>query len=225
VKNEEGKYIALDLKAHLKKLEGKVGTSDLTIYIGKSKIEGRLICETVPAEVKAQRLEKYRKCHQKQSKQRKKWEMTEQKKLLCGYNLFITNAPTEKLPPDLVFLIYSLRWQIELLFKIWKSLLHIHQVSQMNIFRFECFLYGRLIFILLSTQLLAFIKDSIRQTDMDIEISDWKAIKIIKKNSIRYSNPVAQILRKCRKSYVNLLKELKKRRQKINENGTMQKIN
>ncbi len=224
VKNEKGKYVVLDLNAHLKSLDGKSGASDLTIYIGKSKVQGRLICEAVPQEVKAQRLEKYRQCHQRQSKKHRKWEMTEQKKLLCGYNLFITNTPEEKLPTDLVFLIYSLRWQVELLFKIWKSLLHIHQVEQMNIFRFECFLYGRLIFILLSTQLLAFVKDNIAQSDIIFEISDWKAMKIIKKKSINYSNTLALILKKCKNFCAKSLKESRIMPKKINENATTLKI-
>ena len=107
--------------------------------------------------------------------------MTAAKQLLCGYNLYITNALEEKLPTAEIFSIYGLRWQIELLFKIWKSLLLIDNVPPMNICRFECFLYGRLIFILLSTELISCIKSNIQDNECDIEISEWKTMKLIKK--------------------------------------------
>jgi IS4 transposase len=137
--------------------------------------------EQVPDEVKQQRLEQYRKSHANQSKKGKPWQMTDEKEFLCGYNLYLTNAPEHKLPDEQVLLIYGLRWQIELLFKIWKSLLFIDKIEGMNIFRFECFLYGRLIFVLLSTELLSFIKSTLLDAAIDVEISEWKTMKLIKK--------------------------------------------
>lgn len=110
--------------------------------------------------------------------------MTALKEKLCGYNLYLTNAPQAKLPAREVFSIYGLRWQIELIFKMWKSLLYLDRVPVMSIFRFECYLYGRLIFILLSTELMAYVKNYIEEQELDIEISEWKTIKLIKKNCI-----------------------------------------
>ena len=182
LQNAKEAYTELDIENHVKQIGGKKGKQNTTIYFGKQKIPGRLISEQVPETVKQQRLAKYRQTHANQSKKGKQWEMTANKELLCGYNLYITNAPETKLPTADVFMIYGLRWQIELLFKIWKSLLFIDNVPPMNIFRFECFLYGRLIFILLSTELIAYIKSITQETDLDIEISDWKTMKLIKKN-------------------------------------------
>src|SRR5438874_3773167 len=79
-------------------------------------------------------------------------------------------------------LIYGLRWQIELLFRMWKSLLLIEHTKGMNIFRFECFLYGRLIFILLSTELLSFIRSTLQEATIEVELSEWKTLKLIKKS-------------------------------------------
>lgn len=182
IKNDKDEFEVLDLEDYVGRiLPGNVA-ENITIYFGKQKTQCRLICGPVPQEVKQQRLEKYRLLHARQSKSKKQWKMTTTKELLCGYNLYITNAPQEKLPTKDVLLIYGLRWQIELLFKIWKSLLFIDHVPPMNIFRFECFLYGRLIFILLSSELISFLKGTLFDMELDIEISEWKTMKILKKN-------------------------------------------
>ncbi|APM38848.1 transposase [Clostridium kluyveri] len=47
--------------------------------------------------------------------------------------------------------IYSLRWQVELIFKIWKSIFHISNVKPVKIERFKCQLYGKLILLVLSS--------------------------------------------------------------------------
>ena len=57
----------------------------------------------------------------------------------------------------------------------------------MSIFRFQCCLYGKLISILigghLQTLFNAFIEDK-----ADFELSNWKAYKIVKKNSKKSGN-------------------------------------
>ena len=42
--------------------------------------------------------------------------------MLCGWTVFLTNVPEEKLTWREVWVTYRLRWQVELLFKRWKSL-------------------------------------------------------------------------------------------------------
>lgn len=182
VKDSDEEYVELDIENYLRQQTANSQTAQSTvIYFGQEKIGGRLVSEAVPQAVKEQRLAKYRQSHANQSKGGKQWQMTALKEWLCGYNLYITNATEEKLGTEAVMMIYSLRWQIELLFKIWKSLLYIDQVGPMSIFRFECFLYGRLIFILLSTELMSYIKNYIEEKELEIEISEWKTMKLIKK--------------------------------------------
>ena len=47
-------------------------------------------------------------------------------KRLSGINVYMTNTPTDIVPMGQVHDWYSLRWQIEILFKTWKSFFHIH---------------------------------------------------------------------------------------------------
>jgi hypothetical protein len=49
---------------------------------------------------------------------------------------------------------YRLRWQIELIFKIWKSIGKIRAVKKVKQPRLECYVYAKLIFIVLGWQLL-----------------------------------------------------------------------
>ncbi len=81
-------------------------------------------------------------------------EYSERTKHLDEINVFITNAPEKSLPKDHVFPMYSLRWQIEILFKIWKSVFDIDSLKPVKIERFQCHLYGKLIALLLCSSLM-----------------------------------------------------------------------
>jgi hypothetical protein len=69
--------------------------------------------------------------------------------LLAG-NLFITNVPATVWPPQTVCVAYSLRWQVERVFKTWKSGLHLAPVTTTTKHSTLCYLYGRMLLILLT---------------------------------------------------------------------------
>ena len=60
------------------------------------------------------------------------------------------------------------------MFKIWKSVFKIHQVKKVKIQRFKCFLYGRLIALLFSSNIVYTAKDILLETQGK-EISNHKA--------------------------------------------------
>ena len=64
---------------------------------------------------------------------------------LCDWTLFVTNAPSEILPVTIVFALYRLRWQIELIFKQLKSVLRIHSSNTAKEYRLRCEILGKLI--------------------------------------------------------------------------------
>lgn len=57
----------------------------------------------------------------------------------------MTNTPETYLKNENIHGLYSLRWQIEILFKTWKSMFHIDQCKTIKTERFECHIYGQLI--------------------------------------------------------------------------------
>ncbi len=75
--------------------------------------------------------------------------MKDKSKRLIGMNVYITNTSLEAVPTNNVHPWHSLRWQIEIWFKTWKSLFEIDECKNIKRERLECHLYGQLIGILL----------------------------------------------------------------------------
>lgn len=74
---------------------------------------------------------------------------TERTKLLQSITVYMTTIPTEWVSKEKIYDLYSLRWQIELLFKIWKPWFQIHRCKSIKQKRLECHLSRQLINILL----------------------------------------------------------------------------
>jgi hypothetical protein len=146
--------------------------------LGNQKTPVRVCIEKVPDGVKTQRLAKLEKLAKSQ-----KWDLSALRIQFCGYNLYVTNTSETQLASSLIRSIYGLRWQIELVFKAWKSIFDLDTVKPMSIFRFECMLYGRLMLILLTNQLQAVFKSSLVEAD-DFELSELKAAGVLKKSSV-----------------------------------------
>lgn len=167
------KYLLVDLKKILKSVSTQ---KNMPIFLGEQKIPVQLFIEKVPNQV-AQ--EKRRKLKAKVAKN-KNWTLSEERKLLCDFNLFIANRNIE-LTLEQITMIYALRWQIELIFKVWKSIFNINQqLNHKNIFRFECYLYATLIKILLSQDIMNIFKMPLLKRDF--ELSELKTQSIIKES-------------------------------------------
>ena len=58
--------------------------------------------------------------------------MKDKSKRLMGMNVYITNTSLEEVPTNYVHSLYSLRWQIEILFKTWKSFFGIDECKNIK---------------------------------------------------------------------------------------------
>lgn len=107
----------------LKKLLKQKRGTDRWVYIGsKKKVFVRLVMIPVPA---AQRAEKIRKA--KQDRDRRLNHSKEYYQWL-GFNVYITTVDQEKWTARQVYKAYSVRWQIEIIFKSWKSGFNLQQI-------------------------------------------------------------------------------------------------
>lgn len=175
IKNEQGKYE----EVYMKDLVPQYGQDkDIAeIYIGKMKLKVRMVIQSVPEE----HIERRKNKVIRKSKTNGHKTTFDDTLLLCSYNVYIMNLDENQLNMEKVRLLYALRWQIELIFKIWKSVFDIDKAKHMNIFRFECYLYGRLMAILLSEKIQNLYRDYLWEEE-ELEISEIKCAKILKKN-------------------------------------------
>ncbi len=118
---------------------------ELDIVIGEkdNTIPVRLIVSLVPQEVYKERLVKAEK-----HAQQKGHQVSEEYKTRCWFNAFITNVPQKTLSARDINKVYNTRWQIELVFRTWKSVLSINKNKPVKKHRFECQLLAKFIWIL-----------------------------------------------------------------------------
>lgn len=114
---------------------------DILILLGaEKKLKCRLIAQRIPVSKLEQRRKRVK---QRDSKRQKK--SSEQKESLLGWSIYITNASAEQLTGAEVAIMIRVRWQIELLFKLWKGHMKIDEWKTENEWRILCEIYAKLI--------------------------------------------------------------------------------
>lgn len=127
----------------------------MEVYLGSTKkYKTNLVIEPVPDEVKNQRLRKRHHMNKKKGRNAPKKALERE-----GLNLLLTNVPSSMLPKERIREIYGIRWQIEIIFKAWKSVGGLHKVKRMDIQRFEFYLYAKLIFIVKNWNILSALQN------------------------------------------------------------------
>jgi len=115
----------------------------------KEKLPVRMVVQLVSDEVYEKRIRKIEKKNRESG-----YNTSDDYKARCRLNIFITNVDSKGLAKEDVYAAYKIRWQIELMFKHWKSTCKIHNFQPMKYERFVCQLYAKLILIVLNLQLI-----------------------------------------------------------------------
>jgi len=171
--------IKLNFAKELSKLAGDIYESE--VIIGKEKnnqLKCRIVALRAPKEVAEQRRRKARKEASKKGR-----TVSKQKSNLCDWTIFITNIPVEMVAAEMMFVFYKIRWQIELIFKQFKSILHIHKSDTSNIHRLYCEIYGKMIVAIFVQQIHGFYNAQFLNKQ-NREISMDKLYKRIQERSI-----------------------------------------
>lgn len=147
----DGKFIRFktaDIISKLKNQEEKY--IDIEVYVGAEELSPvRLIANLLTPEQTASRLKS-------KSSNRKLGADTLES---IGLNLFVTNVEQSKCNAEAVYELYTLRWQVELIFKTWKSVMQLHKIQAMNAVRLECILLIKLLWIMLNWSILNQLKE------------------------------------------------------------------
>ena len=116
-------------------------TVDCEVKLGVRKnLECRLIAWQVPNEVVEKRQHKVT-----DEARRRQQAVSAEQQSLTYWTVYITNLPQTHLSPAEVAVLYRLRWQIELLFKLWKSLGEIDEWCSEKPWAILAELYAKLI--------------------------------------------------------------------------------
>ncbi len=117
------------------------GPLDLAVRLGATaQVPARLLAMPVPEEIAAERRRRLI------TEARDAGEPVSQLRLaLASWAIYVTTIPPELLTLDEALILGRARWQIELLFKLWKSHGQIDLVRDVNPWRVLCELYGRLL--------------------------------------------------------------------------------
>jgi hypothetical protein len=141
--------------AQLKKLSADGTTEELADWLKHQPadridteltlgVQGRLNCRLVavrlPAQVAQQRLRKL-----KGELKKKGRTISERQRVMCQWLVLITNLPAEKFTIEEICVLYRVRWQVELLFKRWKSLVGLGQSRGHRPYRVLCETYAKLL--------------------------------------------------------------------------------
>lgn len=131
-------------------IKNKIPLLEKSVFAGvKEKLPVRMVVQLVSDEVYEKRIRKIEKQNKIDG-----YKTSDDYKARCRLNIFITNVETEDLAKEDVYAAYKIRWQIELMFKHWKSTCKIHNFQPMKYERFACLLYAKLILIVLNLQLI-----------------------------------------------------------------------
>lgn len=137
----------INLLELLKKSNGSV---DTFIYMGGNKLQVRLVAEKLPEEV----INKRRRKETKKAKNKGRM-LTDYELELLAWNILVTNIPQDMLSVETICELYRVRWQVELIFKSWKSYFDIDKMHNVGKDYLECIIYGKLIVITLMTTLFS----------------------------------------------------------------------
>ena len=197
-----GKIQKLDFKVlyewmrnhHLSRIEKNV-------FIGNTpKIPVRMIIDLLPDAVYEERIRKTNLSHKS-----KGYTSSEKFKLNSRFNLIITNVSQTVLPIDVVPALYRIRWQIELIFKIWKSIIGIHHNRIMKYTRWLCILHFKLLLMIVNWNIVMDKRNRFYKQSGKL-LSPNKCFKTLFDNSYRLRNA----LKEGTKGVLNFIKWVEK---------------
>ena len=135
------------------------------------KVNIRLVCKLASEQVAKDRRKNAMKTAKKKGR-----NPTERHLFFQGWDLYITNIDRSMLEAESVDLVHKVRWYIELVFKSWKSYHGLTEVRGKRKERIECFIYGRLIMMVI----MAFLSGAIRGYLWNSKTREASFLKVIR---------------------------------------------
>lgn len=187
----------IDLTVHLQTLSRQgVVRHEMALKVGtEEQLAVRLLLWKLPQEAAARRrakmLDNARKHSRKPTAETLAW---------CDWNLLMTNVEADKLSHEKGFLLYGVRWQIEMLFKLWKTHGGVGHSRSEKPHRILCELYAKLLGVLVQHWIV--LTGLWQRSDRSLV----KGCQMVREQSARLSSCINDFA-----ALVELLKELAER--------------
>jgi len=160
------------------------GAGEREILLGADeRIPCRLIFVPVPEGVANERRRKARATAQRKGRTPSKRHLA-----LLSWSFYVTNIPATMLTIPQALILASLRWQIELIFKLWKSYCRLARVAGLRRERVLCELYAKMIGIVLTQFLIA----PQRLTALG-ELSPVKALRVCQRRALAWARSLGDL--------------------------------
>ena len=202
---KQSQYIQVDLEHLMNTLKPGQTYEIKEAYIGN---EQKLFTRVVIYRLTEKQLQE-RRTKQSYTESKKGITYSEKSKRLTGINIYVTNIPWEIVPMEQIHDFYSLQWQIEIIFKTWKSLFQIHHWQNIKQERLECHVYGKLIAIFLCSSTMFKMRQLLLQKKKR-ELSEYKAIGMIQDHLFLLSQATQENTQEITKILVRLFHLLQK---------------
>ena len=178
---KEGELKVLDFGSlYQTMIKGNIKTLDMDVFMGQDKkFPVRLIIEPITEGFFNKRMKNIAEYNKKKGHQ-----MSQNYRDRSRFNLFITNIPSEKMEGKAIATIYKVRWQIELIFKVWKSIFGLDNMVPMKYERFMATLNARLLIVLVNWETIVAHRAYLYKKSEKL-LSVIKCFKTLKDNSIK----------------------------------------
>jgi hypothetical protein len=159
---------------------------DVSVALGaEQRLPCRLLAVRVPPAVVAQRERRRQARRSKQGRRKAKKPRPDQLALL-HWNVYVTNVPLDLLTLDEALVLARCRWQIELLFKLWKNEGRLDESRSGKPWRILCELYAKLLGMVVQHWLL--LSGCWSQADRSLV----KASRVVRQNVMSVANVLTQ---------------------------------
>jgi Transposase DDE domain. len=167
---------------------GNIKIRDLDVFIGSDRIPVRLVLTLLNDDIYESKVRKREQKNKHIGKQRKSksktkgYKMSDKFKDRAHFNLFITNIKKQEISNEEICNLYSVRWQVELIFKIWKSIMKINCLGKMNYHRLMTTLYMNLLWIIVHWSIIFPLRNYLYKKEHSL-LSVFKCMNTLKEHS------------------------------------------
>jgi len=149
-----------DLGRYVEECIGNSNLLEVEVLLGKKEpLKVRLVAARITQSVYDKRVRKAKRKSEKNSR-----TLSKKHKAFQRFTFFITNIPSELLNKEEVPIMYKFRWQIELLFKSFKSQIHLDMIKGKSKNRVECYILAKLIVLMSTTTLFMHLSADLKYT-------------------------------------------------------------